>query len=159
MAPEPLPGVVSTAELENLPLRSRNFLDFLQLEPGIQNQNAGTFAANKIAYSSLSLFSKAGDATPIEADGLSITDRVNGGVVQNLPVSSVQEFQFSGLLAPISNQLYAPGAINIVTRSEASDLHGNLFGFYGNGGILSASLPGGHSNDWGRQQYGGSLGG
>src|SRR5262249_61354207 len=42
---------------------------------------------------------------------------------------------------------------------RSSDLHGNLFASYGNGDILSASLPGGQSHDWGRQQYGGSVGG
>jgi len=159
LGPEPLPGVVSAQELQNYPLRSSIFLDRLQLEPGVQNQNAGTLAPNKNAYSSISLFNGLGNATPVEADGLSLTDRVNGGVTQNLPASAVQEFQFGGLLAPITRQLYAPGAINVVSRAGGNDLHGNLFGSYGNGDILSASLPGGRSHDWGRQQYGGSVGG
>ena len=159
LAPEPLPGVVGTKEIESYPLRSLNFLELLQLEPGVQNQNAGTFAPNKNAFSSLSLFNQSGSETPVDADGLSITDRVAGGVVQNLPASSVQDFQFGGLLAPIASQLYAPGAVNIVTRSGGDQLHGNLFGSYGNGDILGASLPGGHSHHWGRQFYGGNAGG
>jgi len=156
---EPLPGVVSAMEVQNYPLRSRNFLELLQLEPGVQNQNAGTLAPNKNAYSSISSFSGLGNATPVAADGLSITDRVNGGVTQNLPASAVQEFQFGALFAPIDAQLYAPGAINVVSRGGGNDLHGNLFGSYGNGDILAASLPGGHGHDWGRQHYGGNLGG
>jgi len=159
LAPEPLPGVVGAKDIEVYPLRSLNFLELLQLEPGVQNQNAGTFAPNKNAYSSLSLFNQYGTETPVEADGLSITDRVTGGPVQNLPATSVQDFQFGGLLAPISNQLYAPGAVNIVTRSGEGRVHGNLFGSYGNGDILGASLPGGHSHHWGRQFYGGNAGG
>lgn len=159
LAPEPLPGVVGVKEIEVYPLRSLNFLELLQFEPGIQNQNAGTFAPNKNAFSSISFFNQYGTDTPVEADGLSITDRVAGGPVQNLPATSVQEFQLGGLLAPIANQLYAPGAINIVTRSGEGQLHGNLFGSYGNGDILAASLPGGHSHHWGRQFYGGNAGG
>jgi len=159
LGPEPLPGVVSAQELQNYPLRSRNFLELLQLEPGVQNQKAGTLAPNKNAYTSISLFNGLGNATPVEADGLSITDRVNGGVTQNLPASALQEFQFGGLLAPITRQLYAPGTINVVSRAGENDLHGNLFASYGNGDILSASLPGGQSHDWGRQHYGGSVGG
>lgn len=159
LVPEPLPGVVGTKEIETYPLRSLNFLELLQLEPGVQNQNAGTFAPNKNAYSSLSLFNQYGADTPVDADGLSITDRVSGGPVQNLPATSIQEFQFGGLLAPIADQLYAPGAVNIVTRSGDEQLHGNLFGSYGNGDILGASLPGGHSHHWGRQFYGGNAGG
>lgn len=159
LAPEPLPGVVGAQEIESYPLRSLNFLELLQFEPGVQNQNAGTFAANKTAFSSLSVFNQYGTDTPVEADGLSITDRVSGGPIENLPAASVQEFQFGGLLAPIANQLYAPGAVNIVTRSGGEQLHGNLFGSYGNGDILGASLPGGHSHHWGRQFYGGNAGG
>jgi hypothetical protein len=159
LAPEPLPGVVGAREIEVYPLRSLNFLELLQLEPGVQNQNAGTFAPNKNGYSSLSIFNQYGTDTPVEADGLSLTDRVSGGPVQNLPATSIQEFQFGGLLAPISNQLYVPGAVNIVTRSGEGQLHGSLFGSYGNGDILGASLPGGHSHHWGRQFYGGNAGG
>jgi hypothetical protein len=159
LAPEPLPGVLGAKEIEAYPLRSRNFLELLQLEPGVQNQNAGTFAPTKDAYSSLSLFSRYGSETPVLSDGLSIADRVAGGVVQNLPASSVQELQFGGLFAPIANQVYAPGAVNVITRSGESELHGNLFGTYGNGNILGASLPGGHRHDWGRQWYGGNVGG
>ncbi|HEX7894166.1 MAG TPA: hypothetical protein VF447_08250, partial [Terriglobales bacterium] len=92
-------------------------------------------------------------------DGVSTTDRASGTVTQNISPGAVQEFQLGGLLAPISNQFYAPGTINFVTHSGSNDLHGDLFGFYGNGGVLSASLPGGHNTDWGRQQYGGDLGG
>jgi len=83
-------------------------------------------------------------------------DESVGFVTQNIPLSSVQEFRFGGVLAPISDQLLTPGAVNIITRSGSDQLHGNLFGFYRNGDVLSASLPGGHSN-WGRQQYGGNL--
>ena len=159
LAPEPLPGVVGAKEIEAYPLRGHNFLELLQLEPGVQNQNAGTLAPNKNSYSSISLFNQYGSETPVLADGLSISDRITGGVVQNLPAGSVQDFQFGGLLAPIANQLHAPGAIDIVTRSGGDELHGNLFGTYGNGDILGASLPGGHSHDWGRQWYGGNVGG
>jgi len=159
LAPEPLPGVVGSKEIESYPLRSLNFLELLQLEPGVQNQNAGTFAPNKNAFSSLSLFNQYGTDTPLKADGLSVTDRISGGPVQNLPATSVDVFQVGGVLAPITDQLYAPGAINIVTRSGAEQFHGNLFGSYGNGDILGASLPGGHSHHWGRQFYGGTAGG
>ena len=156
LSPEPLPGVVAYDALENYPTQSPNFLDLLQLEPGVQNQNVGKIAPNKNGYSLINGF---GSNLPIDADGLSVTDRVGGGVVQNLPASSVQQFEFGGLLASITSQFYAPGALNIVTRTGGNELHGSLFGSYGNGDILSASLPGGHSHHWGRQQYGGKLGG
>src|SRR5512140_3236667 len=96
LAPEALPGIVSEQEIENFPLRSRNFLEFLQVEPSVQNQNAGTVAPNKNANSSVSLFSRLGTGTPLQTDGLNITDFVSGGVVQNLPANSIQELQFGG---------------------------------------------------------------
>jgi hypothetical protein len=159
LLPQPLPGVVVATEIDRFPLRTQNFVQLLQVEPGVQNQNAGTLAAGKNAFSSVSLFGRFGDQTPIESDGVNLADSAVGGVVQDLPPGAVQEFQFGGLLAPIAHQLYAPGTVNIVTRSGSDQLHGNLFGFYGNGDVLSASLPGGRSHHWGRQQFGGNLGG
>ena len=164
LAPLPVPGVVPFANLELLPFRNLNFLQFPQLEPGLRSQNAGAVRASTVhgdkdAFSSLVRFDRAGTAAPVEIDGLSITDRTSGGVTENIPPGAVQEFQLGGLLAPIASQLYAPGAINFVSRSGSNDLHGDLFGFYGNGNAVSASLPGGHNHDWGRQQFGGNLGG
>jgi Carboxypeptidase regulatory-like domain len=159
LAPEPLPGVVPASSVGDLPLRDLNFLQLLQLEPGVQVQTAGALVPARNALPAVSAFGRTGVTAPLLADGTDLTNRIWGNVVQNVPSGAVQEFQLGGLLAPATRQLFAPGAINFVSRSGGNGLHGDLFGFYTNGGVLSARLPGGQGHDWGRQQYGGRLGG
>ena len=41
-------GVVTSTQIENLPINGRNFLDLAQLEPGVQIQDGGNFDPTKI---------------------------------------------------------------------------------------------------------------
>ena len=158
--PLPIPGVVEPARQGELPFSSLNFLELPELQPGVQVNDAGAFAPTKNGFLSLSFPNGTGRTAPnIQIDGLAATDESTGFVAQNIPLSSVQEFSLGGVLGPISDQLYSPGALNFVTKSGGNELHGNIFGVYRNGDVLSASLPGGHSHDWGRQVYGGNVGG
>lgn len=162
MAPEPLPGVFPVSTLNTIPLRDPNFTALLQLLPEFQTAATSATAQSTGAPSALegeSFLGRTATAAPVLVDGTEVDDRLSGRPTQNIPVNSIQEFQLGGLLAPIANQFHAPGALNLVTRRGGEDLHGDLFGFYSNGDALSASLPGGHSRDWGRQQYGGDIGG
>src|SRR5438270_6769135 len=47
-------GVLSTEQIENLPINGRNFLDLAQLEPGVQIQDGGNFDPTKNGFSSIS---------------------------------------------------------------------------------------------------------
>jgi hypothetical protein len=56
-------GVLSTEQIENLPINGRNFLDLAQLEPGVQIQDGGNFDPTKNGFSSIS-FGGRSDAQP-----------------------------------------------------------------------------------------------
>jgi uncharacterized membrane protein len=47
-------GVLTTQQIENLPINGRNFLDLAQLEPGVQIQDGGNFDPTKNGFSSIS---------------------------------------------------------------------------------------------------------
>jgi carboxypeptidase family protein len=47
-------GVVTSTQIENLPINGRNFLDLAQLEPGVQIQDGGNFDPTKKGFSSIS---------------------------------------------------------------------------------------------------------
>ena len=47
-------GVLTSQQIENLPINGRNFLDLAQLEPGVQIQDGGTFDPTKNGFSSVS---------------------------------------------------------------------------------------------------------
>ena len=160
LSPEPVPGVADLSRFPDLPFHDRDFLSAASLYPGIQTYDAGDLDSASNGVRALSSAGNPGRVRPqILVDGLTVANESSGWATQSISLGAIQEFQFGGVLAPISNQLYSPGALDFVSRSGGNTLHGDLFGLYSNGGVLSASLPGGHNHDWGRQQYGGELGG
>jgi hypothetical protein len=157
--PEPVPGVLPARSTENLPVNGRNFLDYPQLEPAVQKQEGGTFDPSKNGFSSISFSGRFGRSASIEVDRIDISDQTVGTVTQNIPASAIEEFHLERLSAPVPDQLVSDAWLNITTRSGSNHLHGEGFGFYRNGAVGAASLPGGKSDSWEREQYGGALGG
>ena len=85
-AVEPARALVTvgdSAQLENLPMNGRNFMEAAQLEPGVQIQDGGNFDPTKIGYAGISIGGRQGRTTRIEVDGLDITDETVGTTVDN----------------------------------------------------------------------------
>jgi len=152
-------GVLNTAQIENLPVNGRNFLDLAQLEPGVQIQEGSTFDPTKNGFSSISFGGRFGRTARVEVDGVDISDETVGTTTQNIPASAIQEFQLSSSSLDMSTELTSSGAVNVVTRSGTNSYHGEAFGYYRNSTVGMANLPGGSSNLWTRQQFGGNFGG
>jgi hypothetical protein len=150
-------GVLTTEQIENLPINGRNFLDLAQLEPGVQIQDGGNFDPTKNGFSSISFGGRFGRTTRIEVDGIDISDETVGTTTQNLPASSIQEFQVSQSSLDMSTELTSSGAVNVVTKSGSNKWHGQ--GFYllrdhnSSADIASSNLY------FQRNNFGGSLGG
>lgn len=160
LSPEPVPGVVDVSQISDLPFNGRDFLQGASLQPGIQTFDAGILDSTKNGLFALSMGGVNNRVRPrIDVDGVTTANQSTGSSTQNIPVSAIQEFHYGGVLGLISDQLYSPGTLNFVTRSGGKALHGDVFGLYRNGDVLAASLPGGNNHDWGRQQYGGNVGG
>ncbi|HXA84104.1 MAG TPA: hypothetical protein VNZ47_03450, partial [Candidatus Dormibacteraeota bacterium] len=64
----------------------------------------------------------------IEVDGIDISDETVGTTTQNLPASSIAEFQVSQSSLDMSTELTSSGAVNVVTKSGSNKWHGQ--GFY-----------------------------
>jgi len=152
-------GVLNTEQIENLPVNGRNFLDLAQLEPGVQIQEGSTFDPTKNGFSSISFGGRFGRTARVEVDGVDVSDETVGTTTQNIPASSIQEFQLSSSSLDMSTELTSSGAVNVVTRSGTNTYHGELFGYYRNSTVGTADLPGGSTNLWTRQQFGGNFGG
>jgi hypothetical protein len=67
-------GILTTQQIENLPINGRNSLDLAQLEPGVQIQDGGNFDPTKLGFSSISFGGRFGRAARVEADGLDVSD-------------------------------------------------------------------------------------
>ncbi len=150
-------GVLTTQQIEQLPINGRNFLDLAQLEPGIQIQDAGTFDPTKAGFSAISIGGRTGRMTRIALDGVDATDENVGTTMINIPESAIQEFQVSQAALDLSTELTSSGAVNVVTRSGSNKFHGDAF-FAGRWHNTAARVA---PTDlfFRREQFGGRFGG
>ncbi|HET9183466.1 MAG TPA: carboxypeptidase regulatory-like domain-containing protein [Candidatus Angelobacter sp.] len=150
-------GVLTTQQIENLPINGRNFLDLAQLEPGVQIQDGGNFDPTKNGFSSISFGGRFGRTARIEVDGIDISDETVGTTTQNLPASAIQEFQVEQSSLDLSTELTSSGAVNVVTRSGSNTWHGEGFYLFRDASaaadISNTQLP------FQRNNFGGNLGG
>jgi len=155
-------GVLSSSQIENLPVNGRNFLDLAQLEPGVQIQDGTNFDPTKVGYSSISFGGRFGRTARIEVDGVDVSDETVGTTTEDIPASSIQEFSVAQSNLDLSNELTSSGAVNVTTKSGTNGYHGEAFGVFRDHAIGSASLP--HatilpSPYFQRDQDGGNFGG
>ncbi len=102
-------GVLSSEQIENLPVNGRNFLDLAQLEPGVQIQDGQNFDPTKAGYSSISFGGRFGRTARIEVDGVDVSDETVGTTTMDIPASGIQEFQLSQSSLDLSNELTSSG--------------------------------------------------
>jgi hypothetical protein len=127
---------VGHERIEESPVRTRNALDFVLMEPNVVSTGSSTGAAGATASTGLSAsgFSFGGmrpTSNRIAIDGMENNDEFSGGSRTELSPEIVQEFQV------VNNGISAEsgGAVNIVTRSGVNGMHGDAFIFLQNGGL------------------------
>ena len=150
-------GVLTSQQIETLPINGRNFLDLAQLEPGVQIQDGSNFDPTKNGFSSISFAGHFGRTTRIEVDGVDISDETVGTTTQNIPQLSIREFQIGQSSLDLSTELTSTGTVNVVTRSGTNEIHGEGF-FNWRGDSVSAKL-GPQAPPFDRKQYGARFGG
>ncbi len=151
-------GVLSTEQIENLPINGRNFLDLAQLEPGVQIQDGGNFDPTKKGFSSISFGGRFGRTARIEVDGVDTSDETVGTVTQDIPQGAISEFQLGQSMLDLSTELTSSGSVNVVTKSGTNTFHGQ--GYYAfRDQSLNADLPGASADYFQRNQFGGNFGG
>jgi hypothetical protein len=151
-------GIITEQQIENLPINGRNFLDLAQLEPGVQIQDGGTFDPTKNGFSSVSFGGRFGRTARIELDGVDISDETVGTTTANIPLDAIQEASLQQSSLDLSTELTSSGSVSMNTKSGTNSLHGDTF-YYFRDQRLNAALPGGSTNHFQRNQFGGALGG
>ncbi len=109
-------GVLTSAQIENLPVNGRNFLDLAQLEPGVQIQDGQNFDPTKAGYSSISFGGRFGRTARINVDGVDVSDETVGTTTADIPASAIDEFQLSQSSLDLSQDLTSSGAVNVTTQ-------------------------------------------
>lgn len=152
-------GVITSEQIENLPINGRNFLDAAQLEPGVQIQDGSNFDPTKNGFTGISVGGRMGRTTRIEVDGLDVTDETVGTTTQNIPASSIQEFQLSQSTLDMSTELTSSGAVNVLTKSGTNAIHGDAFYLFRDKRAGDADFPGGADVPFQRNHTGFTVGG
>lgn len=150
-------GVITTQQIENLPINGRNFLQLAQLEPGVQIQDGAVFDPTKNGFSSISFGGRYGRTARIEVDGGDISDENVGTTTMNIPASAIQEFQIEQSSLDLSSGMTSSGAVNISTRSGSNTFHGEGFD-YGRWDDLAARVAP-DSLFFRREQFGANVAG
>ena len=128
-------GTISQAEVQNLPLNGRNFLDLALLVPGVSPTNVGEHAAlrgdvGRARRQGISVGSQRNFSNNFIVDGLSANDDAAG--LSGIPygVDAVDQFQVvtSGGQAELGRAL--GGYINVVTKSGTNAPRGDLYGYF-----------------------------
>lgn len=157
--------VISSKQLNNLPINRRNFLDFALLTPGVSdadNVNDSTdFRVAQTPQSGLSFGGNNGRGNSINVDG-STADTPSGGARSVVSQEAVQEFQVDRNSYNAEFGGASGGMVNIVSKTGGNSFHGSAFGYFRNKVFDARNAfdnnPNGKS-PFSRQQFGGSIGG
>jgi hypothetical protein len=156
-------GTVSQAEVQNLPMNGRNFLDLALLIPGVSPTNVGStqlFAeTSAVPGQGISVGSQRNFSNNFIVDGLSANDDAAGLSGMPYGVDAVDQFQVvtSGGQAELGRAL--GGYINVLTKSGTNTAHGNVYDYVRDDKFNAVNALTGTKLPMSQKQYGGSLGG
>ena len=127
-------SVVSSVDgerIEELPVESRNSLDFVLLAPGVLTSPPvpSVAGATPLGGSGFTFGGLRARSNTVSIDGLDNNDEYTGSSRTELSPEIVQEFQVvnNGLSAESGGA--SGGSINVVTRSGSNTIHGDAFLF------------------------------
>jgi hypothetical protein len=164
-------GVVDQRRLENLPVNGRSFASLAILIPGATLQPS--FDPTKARTGTFSVGGSTGRNLNITVDGGDNKDNAVGGLLQNFSMEGIQEFALSTQRFSAANGRSGGALLSVISKSGTNDFHGSIFGFFRDDS-LNANAPAllAEANPnlfpdaadavkppFGRQQFGGSIGG
>ncbi len=153
--------IITSAQIENLPLNGRQFGNLAALAPGVSlgfhtDPTKSTQFAPQVGGGG-------GRNINYLIDGGDNNDDTVGGMVQNFPLDSIGEFNFETSRFRADTGRANGGTIKVVTKSGTNELKGSGFGYFRNDALNSETQTeknaGTGKGEYERWQYGASLGG
>src|SRR3984893_2338176 len=128
---------IDRERIEESPVVSRNYLDFVLLAPQLTQSNiqGATGGKSPLADSGFTFAGLRSRSNSLYIDGVENNDEFTGSARTELSPETVQEFQVvnNGLSAESGGG--ASGPINVVTKSGVNTLHGDAFLCVQNGAL------------------------
>jgi hypothetical protein len=138
-------SVVSSVDqerIEELPVRSRNYLDFVLLAPGVSSSpiSSGASGSTPLTGSGFTFGGLRSRSNNLSIDGLDNNEEYTGSSRTELSPEIAQEFQVVNNSLSAESGGASGGAINVITRSGSNTIHGDAF-LFAQDGALNARDP------------------
>ncbi len=152
---------ITSREIEDLPLNGRDFVNLAYLAPGAKPVNSYDPTKNRIGV--FAVDGSNGRNVNVTVNGIDDKDNTVGGPVMQLPLEAVKEMNVSTQRFSAANGRSEGAAITAITRSGGNDWHGSLYLFDRNQALNAndyfSEKGDSPKPDYGRQQFGGAIGG
>jgi hypothetical protein len=154
-------GVVTSRDLQDVPLAARSFANIAYLTPGTEPVEPSD--PTKARITAVSTGGSSGLNNDLSVDGADNSDDYIGGFLQNFSPDAIQEFAFRTAQEDADTGRTTAGSIVITTRRGTDEWHGD-FAFYERAAALDARYPienpaPNSKQPFSRQNYIGALGG
>jgi hypothetical protein len=155
-------GVVENEQIENVPINTRDTQQLALLVPGARP--AERFDPTKSRVPAISFGTNAaGRSILYTLDGGDNTDDAVGGLLQQISMDAVQEFEVVTSRIKAEYGRAGGGAVQIVTKSGTNEYKGSVFEFFRDKSLNAKTQPekdaGIEKAPFRRHQFGGVLGG
>jgi hypothetical protein len=131
-------STIMPQDIEQMPLNGRNYLDLMQMVPGVAiNRQADVHDDNTAP-----VLGERANNTGFLIDGLSNQNELNGGPAAQFNQDTIAEFQVitAGYKAEFGHA--SGGIVNVITKSGSNDIHGLASAYFRNNVFDSANIPG-----------------
>ena len=154
-------GVVSSRDLETLPLAARSFANIAYLVPGTEPVEPSD--PTKARITAVSTGGSSGLNNELSVDGADNSDDWIGGFLQNFSPDAIQEFAVRTANEDADTGGTTAGSVVITTKHGTNEWHGDA-AFYERAASLNARFPienpaPNPKQPFSRQNYVGTLGG
>jgi hypothetical protein len=158
-------GVVSSDKIENSPMKGRNSVAFMMLEPGVRMPRLT--ASQPVQESHYEFFSISGgrpNQNQFVLDGSNDTDVGFNGPTYTAAVDVVQEYRVETNTFSAEYGNFQGGVVNTVTKSGSNQLHGSAYEFVRNDffeatDFFTNATPGVAKPSLKMNQFGATVGG
>ncbi|HJS73637.1 MAG TPA: carboxypeptidase regulatory-like domain-containing protein, partial [Vicinamibacteria bacterium] len=155
-------GVVENVQIENVPINTRDAQNLALLVPGARRANQYDPTKARVPMVSFGTMSS-GRGQLYTIDGGDNTDDVVGGLLQQVSMDSVQEFEVVTARLSAEYSRAGGGAIRIITKSGTNEFRGSVFEFFRDKALNAETQAekdaGTGKGPFQRHQFGGNIGG